>query len=632
MMKQTMGKWTALLAMLAIMACSSMAAAQAGFASEFTATTGTPLGSLSEWTATYGSAGTSATVDNNMGKMSFDGLAWIYSNIRAANALNGTPKAFNPVTAGGLHFEVDVMDANDAGGGYSGNTSATIYLSTNPNWTAAGNYVSGEKLAASATWNRLTVSPGRGYEWIDSTFTISLRVVNRYATGADYWQYGADGGVVMQSFTTVPVRIYKGDRVKLAMEVRDGSGADVRVGYKTYEGPNDVWSEWTYGDWHDPTTAPDTTPSGDPCEVNYNAFSSSWTSTWANNTYFYIEGYAAKNYIVDLWIDNALVEAGPEPSVPEGDIGIFTDRFTAPDGSAINAAPHWTLAYTGAPGYDCNEIILDNMGVFEHSDLAWTYTAIRADMVFDPIVPDGLRYQFTVKKVDDLSFYTTLNGTARLCLASERGWTGAAWNESGEKFVFAGTWNRSANTVDFDLNICNNKDVPPDLDTGVNVWSISEALVDMDDGGMFDLAMELRDDSANADVRAGYRVFRPVTGVWTDWVYSGWFDPTAASLATEDSDFGADWKDRWEKNTYFYIEAYSPKGRFGRVFVDDTIVIEINKPRSCAELWLYSPQAALTGDLDQDCDVDMDDFISLLDAWLVCNDPVGIGSGCIATW
>ena len=634
-MKQTMGKWTALLAMIAIMACSTIATAQAGFASEFTATNGTPLGSLSEWTATYASAGTSATVDDNMANMNFDGSAWIYSNIRAANALDGTPKAFNPITAGGLHFEVDVMDANDAGGGYSGNAQASIYLATNPNWTGAANYVSGEKLAASATWNRYTVAPGRGYEWIESTFTIDLRVINRYDDGTpDYHQYGADGGVVMQSFT-VPARVYKGDRIKLALEVRDGGGNDVRVGYKKYDGPNDVWSDWTYGDWQDPTTAPavDMTGLGD---INLNAFSANWKTTWSNNTYFYLEGYAAKNYLVDIWLDNALVEAGAEPSLPEGDIGIFTDRFEAPDGSAINAAPYWTLAYTCAPGYDCNELIMDNSGLFEHAVNSWTYTAIRADMVFDPMVPDGLRYQFTVPRMEDPGIYGTLNATARLCLAAERGWTTAAWNQAGEKFVFEGTWNRTANTVDFDLRICNNKDVPPDTDTGVELWAMTESLVDMDGGGQFDLAMELRDDASSDDVRAGYRVFRPSTGSWTDWIYSDWFDPTdgdaSLGLAAADSDFLSDWKDRWEKNTYFYIEAYSPNGRYGRVFVDDTIVIETNRPRSCAELWLYSPQAALTGDLDQDCDVDMSDFLTLLDAWLMCNDPVGVGSGCVATW
>ena len=323
--------------------------------------------------------------------------------------------------------------------------------------------------------------------------------------------------------------------------------------------------------------------------------------------------------------------------VAQADIGIFTDRFNAPDGWAINAAPYWTLAYTYPAGYPSNEIILDNCGVFEHSDLTWTFTAIRADMVFDPIVPDGLRYQFTVKKMDDMGSSIALNGTARLCLASERGWIANWWGrQSGEKFSLEGTWNRDASTIDFALRIVNNKDIPPDSDMGVIVWSVSEGLVDMDDGGMFDLAMELRDNAAGDDVRAGYRVFRPSTGSWSDWVYSDWFDPTdgdaSLGLAAADSDFLSDWKDRWEKNTYFYIEAYSPKSRSARVFVDDTIVIEINKPRSCAELWLYSPQAALTGDLDQDCDVDMSDFLGLLDVWLMCNDPVGIGNGCVATW
>ena len=145
---------------------------------------------------------------------------------------------------------------------------------------------------------------GSGVANPSAYFTFNLKVVNHLTT-----ETAADAGFVTL-VSAVDVNIFEGDYVRMCIEVRDGAGDDVRLGYQVYDAVVDAgvpgWSEWAYSDWQDPTAAPDTAATG------VNAFGSDWKTRWAGGSYMYIENYAAKKYITEFWMDDVIVT--PEPA------------------------------------------------------------------------------------------------------------------------------------------------------------------------------------------------------------------------------------------------------------------------------------------------------------------------------
>ena len=270
---------------------------------------GASIGTLDEWTVQFQSAGYSdeLTADGR-GHTTADGSGWIYNDLRADSA-PGIAQAFNPITSTGLRYEIAINGQTDGGTGYSGNATTSIVLSENSAWSTSMNYTSGEKLVAQAIWSRATSSPGDGAPSAAGYYSFYVSVVNRYEESWDYHQYGADGGYVTQ-LTTVGVKVYEGDSVRMCLEVRDGAGDDVRVGYQVYDNI-DGWGAWAYSAWQDPTAAPDVDMTG-LGDINVNAFESDWKTRWANNTYMYVESYSAKNYTAETWFDDVIVT--PEPA------------------------------------------------------------------------------------------------------------------------------------------------------------------------------------------------------------------------------------------------------------------------------------------------------------------------------
>jgi hypothetical protein len=302
---------------MVLAALMASAVSAAVFESDFSGgVAGASIGTLDEWSVQFSSGGafTEELTADGQAHTTSDASGWIY-NVLRADASADVAQSFSPTTATGLRYEMAITDQWGTAGGVSGNGYTSIVLSETSNNAASVNYVTGEKLVAQAQWSRATSGEGSGVLDPPAYFTFRLGVINRYEEAWDYHLYSADGGY-STIVNTVAVNIFQGDYVRMCLEVRDGAGDDVRVGYQVYDAVVDAgvpgWGDWEYGDWQDPTAAPDTYPSGDPCEVNVNAFESDWKTRWAGDSYMYVENYAAKNYGTEFWMDDVVVT--PEPA------------------------------------------------------------------------------------------------------------------------------------------------------------------------------------------------------------------------------------------------------------------------------------------------------------------------------
>jgi len=170
-----------------------------------------------------------------------------------------------------------------------------------------------------------------------------------------------------------------GDLAQVALELRDGSGSDVRVALRKYTLSTGTWGDWVTSEWVDPTNT----------AYGAHAFGTDWKYRWNNNTYYYLEMYStAADRTDDMWIDNVTVTGDPvitaeTPSFSPDDGYLMPGQkveitcntpdariYYTLDGSAptsplnstlytepVTVAPGQTLsARAWAPGYGCSAV------------------------------------------------------------------------------------------------------------------------------------------------------------------------------------------------------------------------------------------------------------------------------------
>ncbi|NLW87020.1 MAG: PEP-CTERM sorting domain-containing protein [Planctomycetes bacterium] len=131
---------------------------------------------------------------------------------------------------------------------------------------------------------------------------------------------GQNTGTIIHQFSDTVVDLDGGQSIRLALEVRDGAGEDVRMAYqKRIDGQ---WGEWTTSAWFDPTAA----------ALGVNALASDWKNTWNESTYLYLEQNGRTSYTRTIYVDDVLVTGVPEPATMGllllGSMGVFVRRRT----------------------------------------------------------------------------------------------------------------------------------------------------------------------------------------------------------------------------------------------------------------------------------------------------------------
>ncbi|NLE28744.1 MAG: hypothetical protein GX629_03625 [Phycisphaerae bacterium] len=259
------------------------------FESNFTGLTGEDIALLPEWSTGVAMTGTTRTIDANKGKFYGNGGGWYYSSIRA-DASENAAFNFNPITTTGNRFEHTVVAAESTDPQYAARHRSWI----GPQWNAAASAfnVIGERLCCEMRWAPET-----------NEVTIFLRVINSTATTTTT-------GIAAQTLTTT-ADLDDGDQIRLALQVRDNGGNDVRIAYKKYSSHH--WSDWTNSAWVNPTSS----------SYDTNAFASDWKTRWSNNTFYYIEttcrNDGSTRYPSTTWIDDVVVMGAPKEEIFHGD-------------------------------------------------------------------------------------------------------------------------------------------------------------------------------------------------------------------------------------------------------------------------------------------------------------------------
>lgn len=281
MLKKRMGAGLALV-LFVTFAFSGTLVADIVFQSDFTGTTGEQISSLPEWSDACAPAGTTRLIDDNMGAFYGNGTGWLYSSIRADKSA-GVAQNFNPINETGNRFEYTVVKASSTDPTLT--SKNRIWVGTQSDAVTSGYNVIGQRILVDMTWNKTS-----------SVATVNLAfAVNVTAT--------TNIGATASTFTPT-VDLDGGESIRVALEVRDDAGSnDVRMAYQTYK--SGAWGEWTYSNWYDPTDA----------AYGANAFASGWKTSWANNTYMYLEQNCRTSYASTTWFDNVTVTGTvPEPA------------------------------------------------------------------------------------------------------------------------------------------------------------------------------------------------------------------------------------------------------------------------------------------------------------------------------
>jgi hypothetical protein len=261
-----------------------------GFNAGFIGTDACDINSLPEWNSGYNN-GCDTTLDGNEGKFTFTAAGWRSATIIANDTFD--PMGINPISeTGGLRFEYTVTAMSDSAGVYNTyNGGSTLYLANALPGTTYGWSVLGEKLALDMAWHKGTNNVG-----------ISFNIANKFAGDPT-----TDVGVGVYTDTISNVDMDGGDKIKIAMEIRDDAESnDVRVGYQVYDYSADTWLDWEYSQWFDPTD--DDGSLGLDDDANNNSeFGSSWKTNWTDSTYFYIQPWQANGRTTTVWVDDAIV-------------------------------------------------------------------------------------------------------------------------------------------------------------------------------------------------------------------------------------------------------------------------------------------------------------------------------------
>ena len=252
---------------------------------DFTAANGSAISDLPEWITVHDTASSTQLIYIGQGRFIME------QALSIANSVRAVPTLYPAIDPCGIHVEYTVRKITDSTNLTDGlNGSSRLCLTNAPNWSdyASSFQCPGEKLVWQVTWNKTA-----------NTADLVLRVVN--AADATY-----DNGVVIHSVALSDLDMDSGDRIQLAMELRDGDGADVRVGYQVYNG---TWLGWQYSPWFDPTDAAETLGLGD------DAFGADWMVRWASSTYFYMENYSDVGHETQVWVDDALITGNPGTAI-----------------------------------------------------------------------------------------------------------------------------------------------------------------------------------------------------------------------------------------------------------------------------------------------------------------------------
>ena len=200
---------------------------------------------------------------------------------------------------------------------------------------------------------------------------------------------------------------------------------------------------------------------------------------------------------------------------------LFKSDFTGPNDVNIASLPEWSAVnyFQGdpcQPGYDPNAFstrtIDNNMGKFAMRMNDSIYSAIRANTLFNPIDPNGLRFQYTISKITELNWAWNTSASSALCLSNRNDWYGSAWANRGEKFYWSALWNKQLSTLGLEFRIINYSDAEPNhYDVGKIIFSTTVDGAVMNSGAQLKLCLELR-NHGGSDVRVGYQY--GLNGVW----------------------------------------------------------------------------------------------------------------------
>lgn len=270
----------------AFLVFASEAKADIVFQSDFNGTTGSQIASLPEWSNAAIVTGSYRTIVDNTGRLYCNGSAWMISSIRADKS-EGVAKNFNPMDSTGNRFEYSItsVDSEDP----SSSSMMRMWISTQSAATNSVTYTTGQHFSLCSVWSKTS-----------NTMMIYFNIINNTGTGKNI-------GAEMCQMTT-SVDLDGGDQIRFALELRDDVASnDVRIAYQKYQ--SGAWSDWTSSAWYNPTNT----------AYGANAFDASWTTTWADNTYFYIEQNAQKvgtapYTLTTTYIDNVTVTGIPEPA------------------------------------------------------------------------------------------------------------------------------------------------------------------------------------------------------------------------------------------------------------------------------------------------------------------------------
>ncbi|NLE29162.1 MAG: hypothetical protein GX629_05790, partial [Phycisphaerae bacterium] len=481
--------------------------AQVVFESDFTGPQGEPIASLSQWSTVLAPSVTTQTIDNNMGKLHNTGNGWYYMMIRADKA-EEVACNFQPISTTGNRFEHTVYRAESTDNDYA--LMHRVWLAPRSDVDEKAFACAGERAILNVQWSKTS-----------NNTTIELRIAH------------TPNGVIAYSFPTVSVDLDGGDQLRLALELRDGDGSDIRIAYKIYKVATDTWGEWITSPWFDPTDS----------AYGANAFAADWKDRWNNSTYYYIETNSRSgNLESTAWIDDVQVTGEPLQAEPPV---VFESDFSGTQGDPVASLNQWSNA---AAQSGTTRTIDNNMARFYGNGTGWYYQSIRADKAegvafnFQPISAVGNRFEHTIMNVDTTD--TDRGLMHRVWLSPFSNITVPGYEAPGERVMLDVRWNKTTNAISFWLKVINT------ATSGVIACELTDS-VDLDGGDHLRLALELR-DGGGKDVRIAYKVYNGLTGIWSDWTTSAWFDPTDSTYGVDA--FGSDWKNRWTNNTYYYIE------------------------------------------------------------------------------